>query len=113
MFQFDSEQPALREQIAHLEDEIEALAARIENCRKGMMAARIALGAAALVFILMIVGMLRPERGALLAGIVASLGGIVLYGSSRSTAEQMRAKLAVAEARRRELIGMISLEVVG
>ena len=112
MLHADHHQQALREQISQLEDEIEALAGRLENCRKVMMAARIALGIAAVLFVLLTVGMMRAERGPLLAVVVSGLGGIVVYGSSCSTAEQARAKLVAAEGRRKELIGMISLEVV-
>jgi hypothetical protein len=46
---------------------------------------------------------------ALLAGIAATLAGIVFYGSSRSTREQITEKIRVYEARRAELIDGMDL----
>jgi hypothetical protein len=100
-------------EIVRLEAQAVELAARIENCRKFILASRaaVALGGAILA-----AGMLRLVAidGVMLAGsVVAVLGGIVLSGSNRSTAQEAQKNLAAAELRRAELIELIGPREVG
>jgi hypothetical protein len=100
-------------EIERLEAHAAALAARIESCRKFMQASRaaIALGGA-----ILLAGVLRLVAldGVMLAGsVVAVLGGIVLAGSNRSTAQEAAKQLTAAEARRAELIELIGPREIG
>jgi cell division protein FtsX len=101
-----------REEIAELEERIEELAAKLEGCRKFALAARVAMALGAAVLIAIVVGALRPDPTFLIGGIGAVLGGIVLWGSNSTTAQQAAAQMAQAEAERRALIGAIGLRLV-
>jgi hypothetical protein len=102
-----------REEILRLEARIDDLAARIENCRKFVIAARAAMVFGVLVLVALVLGVIRFNPIAMVAAIAALLGGIVLSGSNASTQKQAEAELAAAEARRAEAIGGIDLQVVG
>lgn len=112
MDQFTDDDQDLRREIARLEDRIEALSATIENCRKFTLAARGAMLLGAALLGSLIFGLIYFDPLALVGGIAALLGGIVLSGSNRTTAENAKADLAEAEARRATLIGGIPLRVV-
>ena len=101
-----------RDRIERLEARIEWLAAKIENCRKFALASRLAVALGGVVLLAMMLGAIRAEPVALTAGIVAVLGGFVMMGSNRSTADEAAAELAAAEAERAGLIGSIELRVV-
>src|SRR5438445_5935347 len=101
-----------RSEIVRLEERIEALAAKIENCRKFALAARVAMLAGGAVLLALLVGALRPDPMLLIGGIGATLGGIVLWGSNGTTAKEAAAQMAQAEAERAALIGSIGLRLV-
>src|SRR5262245_48774840 len=88
-----------REAIARIEARIEALAAKIENCRKYIVASQVAIALGGLVILAGIVGLLRLDPMALAAAVVAVIGGIVLLGSNHSTAREASAELDDAEVR--------------
>ena len=98
-------------EIAQLEDRIEQLAQKLEGCRKYAVAARVAMAVGGAMLLALIVGVVRPDI-AMPASIVGMLGGIVLAGSNRSTANEAAAELAEAEAERKALIGRIELREV-
>jgi ABC-type transport system involved in cytochrome bd biosynthesis fused ATPase/permease subunit len=102
----------LHQQIADLEADIEALSDEAERCRKGMIVAKAAVVGGLLVFGATLFGLIRSDPIALLAGITATLAGVVFYGSSRSTREQITAKINRHEARRAELIDGMDLWTV-
>lgn len=102
-----------RDRIARLEARIEYLSVTIENCQKFILASRVVVGLGGAILIVMMVGAIRFDAAAMLVGIVAVLGGFVLMGSNRSTANEAEAQVAAAEAQRAELIGRIGLRVVG
>ncbi|MCX7314259.1 MAG: hypothetical protein WCG92_02515 [Hyphomicrobiales bacterium] len=102
-----------RDEIARLEARIEALAAKIEGCRKFILASRVALALGGLVLTATMVGAIAPDGAGLTAAIVAVLGGFVLLGSNSSTAREAADEMAAAEAQRAALIGSIELQVVG
>jgi hypothetical protein len=101
-----------RDEIERLEAHIEQLAAKIEGCRKFALAARIAVTLGGVVLVAMLAGALRPDPTLLIGGIGAALGGIVLWGSNNTTAQEAAAQLAQAEAQRAALIGSIGLRLV-
>jgi hypothetical protein len=101
-----------REEIALLERRVEELAAKIENCRKFIIASRVAVVLGGLLLAAGMTGAVGLDPAVLTAAIVAVLGGIVLLGSNRSTAQEAATELDAVEARRAELIGQIELRVV-
>jgi uncharacterized protein YhaN len=102
----------LRREITRLEDDIEALSVTIENCRKFTLAARVAVMLGGVLLLALLSGLIRFDPMLLVAAIAAVLGGIVLSGSNRTTAENAKAELAAAEEKRAALIGGIPLRVV-
>jgi hypothetical protein len=100
------------EEIAQLEAQIETLAATVESCRKMILLAKVATAGGALLIVAMLVGALHPEVATLSAATAALLGGIVLLGSNRSTADQALAKMKKAEAARAGLIDRLELRTV-
>jgi hypothetical protein len=112
MADFGPEPADPRDEIQRLEALIDQLSAKIENCRKIILVSRIAAALGGAILIALMVGAIRFDAVAMLAGIVAVLGGFVLMGTNRSTADEAGAQLAAAEARRAALIGGIGLRVV-
>ena len=103
----------LHDEIVRLEEHIEELAAKIESCRKFILASRIATGGGGIVLAAMLLGAIRFDPGAMAAAVAALLGGIVVWGSNGSTAREAAKELAAAEADRAALIEMIDLHVIG
>ena len=100
------------EEIERLEAEIERLAGRLESCRKFILVARIAVVAGAVLLAAVLLGLVAFDPRLLLTAITALLGGIVVWGSNHSTADEAAQELAAAEAERASLIGSIALRVV-
>jgi hypothetical protein len=109
----DANDDDLREQIVRLEAQIEELAAAIESCRKIILISRAAVVLGGLLIVAMLVGAVGFDSLVLIVAITAVLGGIVLFGSNKSTSEQAKTALRAAEARRAELISGIDLRLVG
>jgi len=101
------------EDISDLEARIEELAAAIESCRKMILAAKIAMTAGGLLLVALVLGAIPFDPAAMIAGMAAAIGGIVVYGSNTSTLQQAAADLNAAEALRAELIGRLDLRMIG
>ena len=99
-------------EIERLEESIEQLSAKLENCRKLALAARIAIALGGALLIAIVFGAIIANSTAMTGAVAAVLGGIVLLGSNASTAQNTADQLAAAEARRAELIGTIELRQV-
>ena len=97
-----------RDEIARLEARIEHLAEAAERSRKLILIAKgaVALGCAALLAAA--VGLIGWNTSLTVFAIAATLGGMVISGSSRSSREQALAAMAEAEAARRDLIDSIA-----
>jgi hypothetical protein len=78
----------LRDQIERLEVRIEALAERAERCRKIIVFATATIVVGALVLAAIVVGALEFSPVAMICGIAAVIGGIVVRGSNRSTMDE-------------------------
>lgn len=102
-----------REEIVRLEARIEGLAARIENCRKFILAGRVAVAGGAIVLIAMLFGAIRFNPAVMASAVAAVLGGIVAAGSNSSTAKEAANEITAAEASRKALIELIDLHAVG
>jgi hypothetical protein len=105
----DGDLPA---QISRLEARIDGLAETLERCRKIALVSKAAIAAGALGMAVMTLGPMRVDPMAMLAAMTAVIGGIVVFGSNRSTSEQTAASMRAAEALRAELIGRLELRVV-
>ena len=102
-----------RDEIVRLEERIEQLAARIESCRKFMLAAKIAIVLGGALLLMFMLGVIRPDPMVMPAAIAAILGGIVVLGSNASTARSAEAEIAEAETERARYIESIALHTVG
>jgi len=100
------------DEIVRLEAQIETLSARIESCRKFILAARVAVAGGVILLAVLLLGLIRFDPTLLLAAFAALLGGIVVWGSNGSTAQEAAVELAAAETNRRALIGLINLRVI-
>jgi hypothetical protein len=101
-----------RDEIVRLEAQIDELAARIESCRKFILAGWIALIGGGAVLIAMLVAVIQLDPAVIGIAVTAVLGGIVAAGSNRSTAKEAMHELTLAEAKRTALIGQIDLRLV-
>jgi hypothetical protein len=101
-----------RGEIVRLEEHIEELAAKIESCRKFILASRIAVAGGGIVLASMLLGAIRFDPTAMAAAVAALLGGIVVWGSNGSTAKEAAKELATADADRAALIEKIDLRVI-
>jgi hypothetical protein len=102
----------VHDEIVRLEERIEELAAKIESCRKLILLARIAVAGGVVVLVAMLFGAIRFDPGIMAAAVAALLGGIVVWGSNRSTRIEAARDLAAAEAERSALIDKMDLGVV-
>ena len=100
------------DEIAAQEQELEALADRYEQSRKVALAAKGMIGVGGLLLALTLVGALGRSPLSLVLGVGALLGGIALYGSNRSTLDEIRATIRDRERRRADLIGQRDLRLV-
>ncbi len=100
------------DEIVRLEAHIEELAARIESCRKFILAARMAMTGGGILLAAILFGALRFDPTVMALGIAAVLGGIVVAGSNNSTAKEAAKGLAAAEADRAALIEQMDLRVI-
>jgi hypothetical protein len=96
------------DEVVRLEALIEELAAKVKNCRKFILASRIATWGGGIVLFAMLVAAIRFDLGIMAAAVSALFGGIVVWGSNRSTANEAANEMAVAEADRTALITMIN-----
>jgi hypothetical protein len=100
------------EEIVRLEEHIEGLAAKIESCRKFILAARIAVAGGGLTLAAMPVGVIRSDLGLMAAAVSSLLGGIVVWGSDSSTAKEAAKEIATMESERAALIEHINPRVI-
>jgi hypothetical protein len=101
--------PDQHEQITDLEADIERLSEAAERCRKAILVAKVATAAGGLALALTIAGIVQFEPVAFVAMIAAILGGIALYGSSKSTLDEIAATIRSHEALRVVMIDELEL----
>jgi hypothetical protein len=104
--------PDLREQIAKLEVKIEELGATQERCRKFIQAGKTMIATGLVLVLVMAAGVIKAGLVSVLLAVIATIGGIVVFGSNVSTSRQLAEAIAAAEALRAELIGRIALRVI-
>jgi hypothetical protein len=101
-----------RDEIVRLEELIDELAARIESCRKFILAGRVLVIGGGAVLVAMAIGVVALNPSVMAVAVAAVLGGIVAAGSSHSTAKEATHELTAAEAKRATLIAHIDLRLV-
>jgi hypothetical protein len=101
-----------REQISELEVQIEELAAALERCRKTALAAKTAIAFGAILLAVTVLGIVTFNPMAMVAGLAALLGGVVVFGSNASTSNQLAETMQNAEAQRAALIGRLDIRLV-
>ena len=99
-------------EIARLELQIEALAAAIERCRKIAYAAKIAIAGGALWFVLVLLWILPFDPTFFVGALAATLGGVVLLGSNKTTWEETQSCARAQRGRPSALIGQMELRLV-
>ena len=100
------------EEIVRIEERIEELAAKIDSCRKFILAARIAVAGGGVVLAAMLVGAIKSDLGLMAAAVASLLGGIVVWGSNSSTAKEAAKEITAAETKRAGLIEQINPRVI-
>jgi hypothetical protein len=106
------DRPATSDDIARLEDRIEALNDAIARCRKVSLASKVAIGVGATWLVLTTIWITPFVPALFFASLAALIGGIVLLGSNATTWAQTEAALAASEAMRRDLIDRMDMQVV-
>src|ERR1700729_518995 len=96
-----------REEIERLEAQIEQLAARIENCRKFILAGRIAVAIGGVLLVALLLGAIRFDLQLMMFARAFSRGGMGGWASTGSPANEAGSELAAAGGSRKALIGMI------
>ena len=102
----------VRDEIARLEERVEALAVSIERCRKVSLAARIAILVGGAWLVLTLLGLVTFSPALFFGAIATAIGGVVLLGSNATTWNETAAALRQAEVARMTLISSIELTVV-
>jgi hypothetical protein len=101
-----------RDEIAQIEAELERLAGIAERCRKIGMGAKAAIVVGCFWIGLLFGGAVAVDGLKLMIAIILPLGGVVLYGSNDSTAQQTADKIAALERERAEMISAINPRLV-
>ena len=99
-------------EIEKLEARIEELADEANACRKLILGSRVAIIVGMAWIAASLVGFVRMDALQLVTMLTLIIGGIVFYGSNKSTLEEKLAQTRTLEAKRAELIGAIPLRLV-
>lgn len=99
-------------EIARLERDIEQLSDATERCRKIDAGAKAAMAAGAAWLAAVLLGFARTGGAMTLVALAALLGGLVTYGSNRSTWARLAERLQAAETRRSQLIDHLEMTTV-
>ena len=102
----------LTDDITEIETEMDALAEAAERCSKIMILAKFAVAVGGTVLATMALGIVRSDALVLLSCVSAFLAGIAVYGSHRSTRDDLRTRIAAHEAQRNMMIDALDLPVV-
>jgi len=104
--------PDLHDDIVDLEARIAELSEAAERCTRTMLVAKVAVLAGVAMLVAPLVGLVRVAPLSFVLGISAALGGVALFGSTRSTRDQTVARLKAHEAQRAEMIDQLALQDV-
>lgn len=99
--------------IARIEEHIEALRHSIETCRKIALAAKVLIALGALWLVLTLLGQVDFVPLMLIFALAAVIGGVVLAGSNATTWSDTEASLQASEAMRAGIIERMQMRLVG
>jgi hypothetical protein len=111
-FPDQADDDASHDQMAEIEERIEALARTAERCRKFILASKIAIAGGVVLLLFVILGLFGVGQISALGSIALILGGIVSLGSNTSTLQQTNGALVAASMLRSDMIDAIDLSVV-
>src|SRR3984957_17999996 len=100
------------DEISEIEARIEGLSEIAEQCRKFILASKLAIAGGFALLLVVILGLFGAGLSTALGSIALVLGGIVSLGSNISTLRETEADISDAEAMRSELIGGMGLRLV-
>ncbi len=109
---FDARDGDARDEIARLETQLEELAEALARCRKFRLASQVAMAGGGFWLVAAVTGIIGFDPVAMTVAIAGVIGGIVMYGSNSTTAQELAAEMKEAEAKRASLIGALDLRVV-
>src|SRR5260370_22885195 len=89
---FDADAGDARNEIARIEARLDELADGLARCRKVKLVSQIALAGGGIWLVATIVGIISFDPGAMMAAIAGVIGGIVMYGSNTTTAQELEAE---------------------
>jgi hypothetical protein len=101
----------LRDAISDLEERVEGLAESLVRCRKIMLASKVSMMFGGLWMLAILLGLLTFDPLAMIVAFTAIIGGIVVFGSTATTAKQTSSAMKDAEALRIELISRLELQM--
>jgi cell division septum initiation protein DivIVA len=102
----------LHDEISDLEERVEELAASLQRCHKAIWVSRLSIVTGGVLLFATIVHLLDFDPLRMILAVTAIIGGIVVVGSTMTTAKQTSASVKEAEARRTELINSLELRNV-
>ncbi len=102
----------VRDEISDLEERVEGLAESLKRSQKIIRASKISIIIGGPWMAATLLGLLTFDPLAMMIAGTAIIGGIVLFGSTTTTARQTLAAMKDAEELRTELISDIELQVV-
>jgi cell division septum initiation protein DivIVA len=102
----------LHEEISDLEERVEELAASLQRCRKAILVSRLSIVIGGILLFATILHLLDFDPLRMILAVTAIIAGIVVFGSTTTTAKQTSASMKETEARRTELINSLELRNV-
>jgi hypothetical protein len=100
----------LREQISHLEADLEELADAAERCRKIILISKAAIAAGGTLILAITFGAVGFDPMVMIGSLAAVIGGTVVFGSNTSTLKQTTTAMKAAEAHRAEYLRVVGDE---
>src|SRR5260370_18050367 len=97
----------LREEIVRLEADIEQFAETIESCRKLILIAKAAMALGALLILGALIGAITLDPAVLIGAFGVAIGGLVAFGSDRTTLEQAQGAPKAPHLRGPDVVGRI------
>jgi hypothetical protein len=104
--------PSLSQQIADLEEEIDLLLESAKQSRKVDAVSKAAMSAGGLLLLALVSGVIQSDPVWIVVAISAVLGSVVLFGSNKSTQDEIATRIKRHEAQRIAFIDEMELRTV-